>query len=237
MKRAIIIGASSGIGRELAKILARDNYVLGLAARREALLYALQRELPTETYVKRLDIVDQDEAMQQLGGLISEMQGVDLVIVASGTGYLNEELDWPKERDTIAVNVSGVTAMINVAFKHFMVQQCGQLAVISSIAALRGGSDAPAYNASKAYLANYLEGIRGLIKHAKLNIVVTDIRPGFVATAMAQGEGLFWVQPVDKAARQIYQHIKRKKSVAYVTKRWALLACLYRHAPGWLIYK
>lgn len=237
MKKAIIVGASSGIGRELSKILATNNYVLGLAARRDALLIQLQKELDTKTYVKHIDISRPVDAMNQLTELISEMKGVDMIIVTSGTGYINHELDWQKEKETIDVNVSGVTSIINVALKHFIEKNSGQLVVISSVAALRGGSDGPAYSASKAYISNYLEGIRCKAKKDKLGITITDIRPGLVNTEMAKGDGLFWVQPVEKVARQIYTKIIHKKEVAYVTKRWGFIAFFLRHAPAWLLYK
>lgn len=210
--KAIIIGASSGMGKELAKILAKEKYELGLAARRTELLKELKSELDTKSFVKYIDVSKTDEAMNNLSELIKEMKDVDLIIITSGTGYINYELDWSKEKETIDINVSGVTSMINIAFKYFMKKQSGHLVVLSSIAALKGNNDSPAYSASKAFLANYLEGLRLKIKKDKLNITITDIRPGLVDTDMAKGEGLFWVQPVDKTAKQIYISIKKEKS-------------------------
>lgn len=237
MKKAIIIGASSGMGRELAKILSKEKYAIGLVARRTELLLELQRELHTKSYVKSLDISKQDESMKGASELIEEMGGVDLIIITSGIGHLNKELNWDKEKETIDVNVAGVTSMINVSLKYFIEKNFGQLVVISSIACLRGGREAPAYNASKAYISNYLEGIRCRVKKSKANITITDIRPGLIDTDMAKGEGLFWVQSAQKAADQIYKKINRKKKVAYVTKRWHLIALLLKHMPDWIYYK
>lgn len=237
MKKAIIIGASSGIGRELAKIYTENNYILGLAARRVELLRRLRDELNTETYVKYIDISKPEEAMNQLSGLIAEMKDIDLIIITSGTGHINQELDWRKEKDTIDVNVIGVTSMINVSLKYFIEKNSGQLAVISSFADLRGGSDSPAYNASKAYISNYLEGIRCKVKKENMNITITDIRPGPVDTDMTKGDGLFWVQPAEKAARQIYAKINKKKAVAYVTKRWRVMVFIMKNIPNRLLYK
>ncbi|MDD4125604.1 MAG: SDR family NAD(P)-dependent oxidoreductase [Eubacteriales bacterium] len=237
MKKAIIIGASSGIGRAMAKILSSEGYILGLAARRTKLLTELQNELGTRSYIKYIDVSAQEEAIKSFSDLIDEMSGVDMIIITSGNGYINPLLDWEKEKSTIDVNVSGVTAMINIAIKHFYKKGTGQLVVISSVAALRGSGGAPAYNATKAYLANYLEGIRCRIKKDKKDITVTDIRPGLVDTDMAKGEGLFWVQPVEKAAGQIYSKILRKKKIAYVTKRWGAVAFLLKHIPEKLLYK
>jgi short-subunit dehydrogenase len=237
MNKAIIIGASSGIGNELARIFAKEHYILGLAARRVELLHQLQEELDTDTYVKYIDISRPDEAMIRLSELITEMKDVNIIIITSGTGYINHELDWQKEKETIDVNVSGVTSMINVSLKYFINNNSGQLVVISSVAALRGGSDSPAYSASKAYISNYLEGIRCKVKKDNLNITITDIRPGLVNTEMAKGNGLFWVQPVEKAAHQIYTKINKKKDVAYITKRWGIVAFLMKLIPNWLFYK
>jgi short-subunit dehydrogenase len=237
MDKAIIIGASSGIGRELAKILSKEKYSLGLAARRSELLLKLQGELNTKSYVKSIDISKQDEAMRKLSELIDEMNGVDLIIITSGIGYINKELNWNKEKETIDVNVTGVTSMINVSLKYFLEKNSGQLVVISSIGCLRGNREAPAYNASKAYISNYLDGIRCKVEKSKADITITDIRPGLIDTDMAKGEGLFWVQSPQKAAYQIYKKVKQKKKIAYVTKRWGVIALLLRHIPDWIYYK
>lgn len=237
MDKAIIIGASSGIGRELANILSKEKYTLGLMARRSELLFELQRELPTKSYVKNIDISKPDEAMSKLTELIHEMNGVDLIIITSGIGNLNNELNWNEEKETIDVNVTGVTAIINISLKHFMEKNYGQLVVISSIACLRGDKEAPAYSASKAYISNYLDGIRCKVKKNKNNITITDVRPGLVDTDMAKGEGLFWVQSPQKVACQIHKKIKQKKKIVYVTKRWAVIAIILRYMPDWIYHR
>lgn len=237
MDKAIIIGASSGIGRELANILSKEKYTLGLMARRNKLLLELQSDLATKSYVKNIDISKQDDARSKLTELIDEMNGVDLIIITSGIGNLNNELNWNKEKETIDVNVTAVTAMINISIKHFIQKKHGQLVVISSIGCLRGDREAPAYNASKAYISNYIDGIRSKVKNNKENIIVTDIRPGLVDTAMAKGEGLFWIQSPEKVAYQIYKKIKQQKKIAYVTKRWAVIALISRYMPDWIYHR
>ena len=109
------------------------------------------------------------------------------------------------------------------------------LAWLLSIAALRGSRVGPAYSASKAFVSNYLEGLRLRAANAGRSIVVTDIKPGFVDTAMAKGEGLFWVASPQEAARQIYRAIQRKAKHAYVTRRWRLFAWLYRALPDFIL--
>jgi len=230
MRKAIIIGATSGIGRELAVVMSRAGYAVGLAGRRLELLEGLRKELGDGSCIKRMDVA-KPVAMEQLKELITEMGGADVVVISSGTGAINPGLEWGKEKETIDVNVSGFAAMANVAFEHFRGLGEGHIVGISSIAAIRGGGAAPAYNASKAFVSNYLEGLRQKAVKLKLPIAVTEIQPGFVDTAMAQGEGLFWVAPAQKAACQIFRAIEMKKSHAYVTRRWRLIAWLLKLMP------
>jgi len=237
MKKAIIIGASSGIGKELAKILSRRGWSLGLTARRTELLEKLKSELPGPALVKFMDVAKPETAIPIFQELAQEMGGLDLAIINAGTGFLNPELEWSKEQATIAVNVSGFAALAGSAMQYFIRQKSGHLVGISSIAELRGSDICPAYNASKAFVSNYLEGLRKKAAKAKLEITVTDIRPGLVDTAMAQGEGLFWVASPQKAAEQIYRAIRQKKSRAYVTKRWGLVAGLLQIMPDFLYNK
>ena len=232
MKKAIVIGASSGIGKELARVLSQNGYAVGLTGRRVELLTALQNELSTESFVKPMDISQTDEAIRQLTELINEMNSVELVVISAGVGFINSEFEWEKEKATIETNVFGFAAVANVAVKHFLEQRAGHLVGISSIAALRGTGGAPAYNASKAFVSNYLEGLQQKCVKLKLPIVVTDVKPGFVDTAMAQGEGLFWVAPPEKAAQQIYEAIKARKTHVYVTKRWRSIGVLLKLMPS-----
>lgn len=162
------------------------------------------------------------------------MQGVDLVVINSGTGFFNPELDWSQEQQTLDVNVYGFCAMAGEAYKFFAKQGHGHIVGISSVAALRGNPLAPAYNASKAFMSNYLEGLRIKSFKDKLPIIVTDIKPGFVDTEMAEGEGKFWVATPQMAAEQIYLAIDKKKSHAYITHRWRLIGWALKLMPDWL---
>lgn len=229
MKKAIIIGASSGIGKELAKLFAHSGYILGLAARRLNLLEDLKYELNCEVYLKRMDVSKPEEAVKILLEMIEIMGGMDLLVICSGTGEINPGLLWEYERDTIDVNVSGFTALSDAGMQYFLEKGSGHIAAISSIAALRGSGVSPAYNASKAYMSNYLEGLS--IKAYGKDIAVTDIKPGLVRTAMAKGDKLIWVAPPEKAAKQIFNIIIRRKPQGYVTKRWSLVALFFKAVP------
>lgn len=231
MKKAIIIGATSGIGEGLAKILTKNNYKVGITGRRTELLEALKAQKPNDYFISSFDISNTQIIDEKLTALLSELGGLDLLVLSSGTGDLNETLDFSIEKRTIDTNILGFTYAADWAFNYFEKQQSGHLVAISSIAGLRGNGVAPSYNASKAYQINYLEGLRQKASKLKLKIIVTDIRPGFVDTAMAKGEGQFWVSSVNKASEQIFKAIQKKKKVVYVTKRWRLIATILKRIP------
>lgn len=237
MEKAVIIGATSGIGRELAKVLSREGYALGLTGRRIELLHSLQDELPTAAHVARMDVSRPDAAIRQLEQLIERMGGMDLLVISAGVGFINTDMAWEQERDTIATNVTGFSALAGAGIRHFIRQSSGHLVAISSVAALRGNGAAPAYNASKAFVSNYMEGLRHKVARLKLPVAVTDVRPGFVDTAMARGDRLFWVASPEKAARQIHLAIRRKRPHAFVTRRWRIVGWLLKVLPDWIYHR
>lgn len=233
-KKTIIIGATSGIGKDLAEVLLLDGHTVGLAGRRIDLLNELKRKYEDRIFLKLIDVSKIEDAMTKLNNLITEMAGADIIVISSGVGFINNDLKWSPEKETIDVNVSGFAAMANVAMKHFISKGLGVLIGISSISGIRGSSVAPAYSASKAFVSNYLEGLRKKVAQLHASITVMEIQPGYVDTAMAKGEGKFWVATPREAAEQIYAAIKRKKKHAYVTKRWRLIAWLLKIMPDFL---
>jgi len=230
MKRVIIIGATSGIGRALASFYVEAGWTVGVCGRRSALLEELRDSFGSSVRVQEIDVADTDVARQRFADLAEELGAIDLVIISAGTGYLDDAIPWEKERETLEINVTGFAAIAHAAFDLFRRQGFGHLAGISSIAALRGGQ-VPSYNASKAFVSNYLQGLRCRASAKRLAISVTDIMPGFVDTAMAKGDGLFWVASPEKAARQIFKSLEKRKNVVYVTRRWRLVAMLLRFLP------
>ena len=233
MKKAIVVGATSGIGKALAQQLVRNGYNVGITGRRLDFLSALKQESSTAYFIESFDVADTIRTSEKLEALVSTLGGLDLLIISAGTGDINNTLNYEVEKKTIETNVVGFTAVADWAFNYFEKQKSGHLVGISSVGGLRGSHVAPAYNASKAYQINYLEGLRKKAKKLKLPIRVTDIRPGLVDTKMAKGEGLFWVMPLEETVGQIYKAIEAKCSVAYVTRRWKLVAALLKWMPRW----
>jgi short-subunit dehydrogenase len=168
------------------------------------------------------------------------LDGLDLLIYNSGYGDVSDTLDWEIDKRTTLTNVNGFVEIVNYTFNYFVKQGGGQIAATSSIAAIRENSQAPAYSASKAYMSMYMAGLylkarRIKKKDQKINIAITDIQPGFVNTKMAKGKGRFWEAPLEKAARQIFDAIQKKKRKAYVTHRWALIAWLLKWMPHFIL--
>lgn len=233
-KKIIIIGATSGIGRALAETLVSEGYVVGITGRREALLRELAASRPDRYHVREFDVTAVDTNAVHLEALAAAMDGVDTVIISAGVGDVNESLDFEVEEKIIDLNVRAFTQVADWAFNYFKRRGHGHLAAISSIAGIRGSRQAPAYSATKAYQITYLQGLRQKAQREQADIVITDIRPGFVDTPAAKSPVRFWVAPLSKAAWQIYQGLRRRRKVVYVTRRWQLIACVYRWLPGWL---
>src|ERR1035437_7162012 len=237
MKKAIIVGATSGMGRCLAKLMVDNGYQVGITGRRTQLLEEIKAEKPESYRTKTLDTTLTSTIAGQLDELTLELGGLDMLIISSGTGDLNEKLDFGTEKRTIDTNVSGFTAVTDWTFNYFSVQRHGHLVAISSIAGLHGNSEAPAYSASKAYQINYLEGLQMKAAKSSVPVFITDIRPGFVNTGMAKGQKLFWMASSEKASIQIFKAIRKKRRTAYITKRWVFIAILFKYLPNRIFEK
>lgn len=231
MKKIIVVGATSGIGRELALQLAAKNYLVGVTGRRMDKLESLQAEWPGNIIISAFDNTDTTEAIKKLEDLAAQLGELDVIILSSGIGTINLDLEFEIEKQIIDLNVTGFTAIADWAFTFFTNQKHGQLAAISSIAGLRGNHESPAYFSSKAYQINYLEGLRQKAKKTNAPIYITDIRPGFVTTDLIVSHMRFWVSTVEKASKQIIFAIENRKKVAYITKRWGIAAAALKLMP------
>ena len=238
MKKAVIIGASSGMGRELAVLLSKKGYALGLAARRLELLDELAAELGGEVHTARVDTAEHTEAIKAVEALLEKLGGADLFVISSATGRYNPRLDWDIEEKQLTVNVLGFAAMANVGFKHLSERPGGGALVgISSFACLRGSPQTESYSASKAFVSNYMEGLRMRTLKQNLPVKIVDIRPGFIDTPMTKGQkGMFWLVSAKAAAADILRAAERGRSIAYVPSRWIILARIVRNLPDF-IYK
>ena len=205
----IIIGATSGIGKALFENYVTKDNIVAIVGRRTKLLEQLQKEHPSNTIIATADVTNRLETGQTIESLQQELRQIDMAIVCSGVGEINPLLDYTIEKPTIETNVMGWTFVIDMLYNIFEHQKQGHLIAITSVGGLRGEPMSPAYSASKAYQINYMEALRKKAFKDNGNILVTDIRPGLVDTAMAKGDGLFWVMPVEKVAKQICHAIQK----------------------------
>jgi short-subunit dehydrogenase len=226
---AIVIGASSGIGLSLARLFVQNGYTTYITGRRESNLLELQAEQPDLYRVKVFDITDLAASERAFNEMHADLGHIDVVVVNAGWGDINKQLDWGIENTVIQTNVVGATHLCVRAMHVFYQQKKGHLVGISSVAGQIGGRLNPAYNASKAFLSNYLSGLRMAAVSKKMDIAVTDVRPGFVRTDLVKADRVFWMQPVEKAARQIFDAIRGRKKVVYITRRWTIIGWWMRH--------
>lgn len=225
-KRAIVIGASSGIGREVAQLLMKDGWTVGVAARREERL----KESGAAAWLQ-IDVT-QDNATERLRQLIATLGGMDLFFYASGIGKQNRELCEDIELATMQTNALGFTRMIGEAYRYFAEQGSGHIAAISSIAGTKGLGPAPSYSATKAMQNVYLQALEQQAHARGLNIRFTDIRPGFVDTALLSGDFHYPMMLKPEAvARSIVKAIKRHRHICVIDWKYRLLTALWRWIP------
>jgi short-subunit dehydrogenase len=235
MQKIIIIGATSGIGSALAKLYLQNGDKVAVTGRRKNLLDKLEQESQSKIITECFDVTG-NENIAHLKSIIEKLGGLDVLIYNAGYGDVSKSLDWEIDRRTTKTNVNGFIEIVNYAFNYFVKQGYGQIAGTSSIASIRGNSWAPAYSASKAFMSVYMEGLRMKASKMKINIAVTDILPGFVNTKMSKGNRQFWIVPLQKAAKQIFHAIQKKKRRAYISHRWIIIAWLLKWVP-YSIYK
>ncbi len=233
MKKVIIIGASSGIGSDLAVEMSKRGYEVGIAARRLEMLQEVAARCSGKTYIKTIDMAKHDEARTRLGELIEEMGSADIIVYNAGIGEASGK--WEKEHQMHEINAVGFAAIANYAFKYFRDKGVGQLVGVSSVAGTRGTRHAIGYGAGKAFMWNYMQAQRHKAAAEKKDITITDIRPGFIDTPMTKGQkGMFWVVDSSYAARLIADAIEAKRTVAYIPAKWALASFVMRFVPDFI---
>lgn len=225
-KRAIVIGASSGIGREVALLLKEKGWMLGVAARRTGLLKEM-----SDVEIEQIDVT-QDNATEKLRNLIERTGGMDLFFYASGIGKQNRELQEDIELQTMQTNALGFTRMIGEAYRYFAQRGEGHIAAITSIAGTKGLGPAPAYSATKAMQNTYLQALEQQANARGLRIRFTDIRPGFVDTALLSGDFHYPMMLKPKVvAQDIVRAIETHQHVRVIDWRYRLLTAIWRRIP------
>lgn len=237
MKKAIIIGATSGIGLEVMKILTAKGWEVGIAGRRQQLLFEIQRQNLNVVATECIDVT-QPNAVDKLNTLIGKLGGCDLYFHSSGVGHQNVELDPEMELETVETNAMGFTRMVTTMFRYFeqRPEQDGHIAVISSIAGTKGLGASPAYSSTKRFISHYLECLTQL-SHMKglKQLTISDIRPGFVRTAFLKGSHNYPMQlDATKVAEEIVHGLEKKRQIITIDWRYRILVFFWRLIPRWL---
>ena len=233
-KKAVIVGASSGIGREVAQLLIDDGWQLGVAARRMEPLMELKEMAPGRVEVIAIDVTKSD-AGELLLSLIERLGGMDLYFHASGIGQQNRDLEPSIELCTMETNAVGFTRMIGTAYRYLAEQGKGHIAAITSIAGTKGLGPAPAYAATKALQATFLQALDQQARQRGLGISITDIRPGFVDTALLNDNFRYpMLMRPETVARDIVRSIYRNRHVRIIDWRYRILTFFWRLIPNWI---
>ena len=235
-RRIIIIGASSGLGKETTRKFAQMGWIIGIAARNIEALNELQKEYPQSIVATEQIDVTTPEAAQKLLTLIEKIGGIDTLLLASGIGSQNAALNIDTELNTVKTNAFGFTNIVDTAFNYFRnrshEEKPGQIVVISSIAGTMGLGIAPSYSATKRYQRHYIDALEQLANFEKVNVTFTDIRPGFVDTPLLKNSRKFpMLMSVEYATPRIVKAILRRKRVSIIDWRWRLVVAFWHMIP------
>ena len=228
-RTALVTGASSGIGRALALAMGKAGVEVAVAARRTAELELVAREIEGgggRARVYSLDVTDPEHTREVLCQADDDLGGIDLVVANAGVfkSRWSGKLSWEDCAPTIAVNVTGVVATLTALLPRMTERRAGHLVGMSSLAQYRGLPRYAAYCGSKAFVSHFLESLR--VDLRSVGIAVTDVRPGYVRTALNAGmeQNLPLLMEVDQAAELIWKGIQRRRKT--VEFPWGLAAVL-----------
>jgi len=241
-RRALVVGASTGMGAALVRQLVAEGYAVGALARSADKLAELEeacREIGATSggrvVTRAHDVTDFDAVPGLFEELVTDLGGLDLFVFSAGVMPSIEprEYSTAKDFDIVDVNVKGCIAWTNQTAQLFQTQRSGTIVGISSIAGDRGRKGNPVYCTSKAAMNTYLEALRNRL--SEVGVHVCTIKPGYVATRMTEGmDGLFWVASPERAAEQILRAARAKANTRYVLRRWWMVGTVIKSIPSFL---
>lgn len=233
-KHAIVVGASSGLGREVARLLLAAGWTVGVAARRRGRLDELAVEFPGRVTCSVIDVTASDAA-RELRQLIDRNGGMDMMFYASGVGKQNRLLEPDIELTTVDTNAMGFTRIIGEAYRYMAVKGHGHIVAITSIAGTKGLGPAPSYSATKAFQGCYLQALEQQARSRGLDISFTDLRPGFVDTDLLNdGNRYPMILSPARVAREMMWAVEHRRHVRVIDWRWRAVTAVWRLIPRWL---
>jgi short-subunit dehydrogenase len=241
-RRAIVVGASIGMGAALSKKLAKEGYVVALVARQKDKLNTLCEEInqsvgETRALAYPHDVSNYKEAPELLQKIVADLGGLDTFIFMAGINYPpggNDKYNFDNDRQMVEVNLIGAMAWLSPVAEMFQAAKAGQIVGIGSVAGDRGRVGNPGYNTSKAGMHTYLEALRNRLTRYGVNVLT--VKPGFVKTEMlkaAVGPTPFAI-PVEKAVDDIYAAMRKRKQSIYTPFFWQYIMLVIRHIPSFI---
>jgi decaprenylphospho-beta-D-erythro-pentofuranosid-2-ulose 2-reductase len=236
VKRILVVGATSAMARETARLFAAEGAHLCLAARDRARRAELAAELRAAGAVQVHELDLRAEALDTLSGLVPEtlaaLGGLDAALIAHGElpDQAAAEADAAELMRSITVNGLSVLLLATQLANHFEAQGHGCLAVISSGAGARGRRTTYAYGAAKGMVTLFLQGLRARLQRHGVSVVT--ILPCFVDTPMTAylPRSLRWITP-EKAGARIHRAMQRGTDVVHIPRWWRAALWLARNLP------
>lgn len=237
LRRAIVVGASSGMGAALARRLCREGYLVAGVARRRDALDKLAAELNRPGEPRFFPFVQDVTDVATVRGVFDEIvrtfDGLDAVIYCAGVmpRVREDQYDPVVDKEIVEVNVVGAMSWLDLAAERFQAQRGGMIVGLGSVAGDRGRRGNPAYCASKAALHTYLESLRNRL--ARFGVHVLTVKPGPVHTPMTAGlDKMPMAIDAETAADGIYRAMVGRRDQAYVPFQWGLIMPIIRSIPS-----
>ena len=239
-KKAVVVGASSGLGEALAYELSRREFFLALVARREDKLASICEKIAGEFGPERAryyvhDVTEFEQIPPLFQQVTRDLGGLDLFVYTAGhqESMTFDEYDFQKDKAMIDVNLLGAMAWLSQAAVRFERAGSGHICAISSVAGDRGRRPNPGYSTSKAGLTTYMEALRNRI--ARYGVTVTTVKPGVMDTdLLVHATTKLWLISPDSAAEQVWKAIRRKKQTVYIPGRWRYLMYIIKYTPSFI---
>ncbi|MBO7466265.1 MAG: SDR family NAD(P)-dependent oxidoreductase [Bacteroidaceae bacterium] len=236
--KAIIIGATSGLGRGVAEALAAQGDTVGVAGRRIEMLQSIAQQYVEGQVVTQAMDVTSVEACTALDSLLQRLGAPDLLVYVAGIGFQNTQLDSEKELATVRTNCEGMVRVITHFVRYAV--SCGayhkghkaHIAVVTSVATTAAMGAAPAYSASKRMESTYVTALVQLAHMQHWPLRFTDIRPGFVSTALLNPDKRYpLLMTTDQAVKHIMRGIRRRRRVVVFDIRYKIIVFFWKLVP------
>ena len=217
-KVILITGASSGIGKEMAKLLSKENCSLALLARRIDLLTELAGQITRNAArieIQKCDVTNIDEVKSVLTNIREKLGQIDIAILNAGVGHRAGAKDYKSAISKLVfdTNVHGITNFVENLLPDFIERRSGTIVGVTSLADSRGWPGSGFYSASKIAATRLLESLRMDVKQHNINVIV--VKPGFVRTPMTAKNNfpMPFLMDAGKAAKIILEGIKKEKRI------------------------